>query len=153
MLRPLTVEEAEQAGLFELYEFSPEGEKMPTRDGELPLREWLEQNKQRIEGNPLRRAAVVRLKYNSNMLALFVNAPAVWESEARALGYHPITDWSTPDQKLAELGYTEPRPIIRNKYERAAADDQHIMIVRQDKGDRFAVFARDAMAPPSPISS
>ena len=131
--------EAENAGLFQLYEFSSEDELIQTQWGELPIRAWLEREKGRIEQNPLRRAAVVRLNHNSNMLALFVNPPIVWEREARELGYSPLTDWSTPDDKFT---MATPRPIIINKYERAAANNKRGEIVREDCGDHFAVFYR-----------
>lgn len=143
MSKQVNVTQAEQFGLFPLYEFSPSEEMLDTQYGRIGYQEWLEKEKKRIECNPLRRAAIVRLSNNKNMLALFVNAPAVWESEARDLGYYPIIDgWSTPDDKLLKLGFIEPRLIIREKYERAAADDKHVVIVRKDGGNDFAVFRR-----------
>ena len=138
----LTKEEAEKLGLSLLYSFSADGELISIPCGVVTIKEWLTREKQRIERNPLRRAAIVQKSHNSNMLALYVNAPTIWEHEARLLGYSPATEWSTPDDKLLQLGHVEPRSIIKDKYKRAATNEKRVLVVRQDNGDKFAIFQR-----------
>lgn len=141
-MQRLTKEEAEKLGLSLLYSFSADGELISIPCGVVTIKEWFNLEKERIERNQLRRAAIVQKSHNSNMLALYVNAPTIWEHEARLLGYSPATDWSTPDDKLFQLGYVEPRAIIKDKCKRAAASEKRALIVRQDNGDKFAVFQR-----------
>jgi hypothetical protein len=137
----LTIEAAENIGLFQLYKFSPEKEQISTQWGMLTTSEWLEKEEARINRNPLRRAAIVRMSSNRNMFALFVNTPTVWEHEARALGYCDLTHWSSPDNQLLKSGFAEPRSIII-RYKAERSDNKRTLIVRRDNSDQFAVFYR-----------
>lgn len=144
----ITEVQALKLGLEQLYEYAPDGETLKTGYGEMKMLQWLIREKIRIEKNPLRWVEVVQHTYNSNMVGLFVNAFVMWESEAERLGYKLVDGWSTCDEDLKVLGYIEPRRILKNKLNRAIAENdgedggrRYFVIVRKDK--HFALFARN----------
>ncbi|TSC77508.1 MAG: hypothetical protein G01um101429_1031 [Parcubacteria group bacterium Gr01-1014_29] len=141
----LTVMQAEELGLEQLYEFLPALELHHSGYGTMEYGLWLEKEEDRINHNPLRRAAVVANAVD--LVALFVNPPVIWEREAQSLGYVRFIqrDWSTPCEKLEQQGIIDARPIIRNTFSRARGeewDDRRVVIVRKDNEPLFAVFSR-----------
>ena len=139
----ILLNEALRLGLEEVYVFSPGDQIHYSGYGEMPYIEWLQLEKQRIMfRNPLRRAAIISLAHNSNMIGLFANPPVLWEKEARGLGYIPMTEWLTCDSGLKDMGYVEPCRIILDKRKRASNSERRAVIVRKDGDNMFAVYVR-----------
>ena len=138
----ISMADAEKLCLEQLYEFGADSAVHNALTGKMPYIEWLRLEENRINKNPLRRAAVVRRAENSNDVALFVNPAVLGEFMAYALGYARLSDWSTCDEALDDLGYVEPRKLVKNKCERATADGHRVVIVRHRNGKMFAVFNR-----------